>query len=100
MNLQSFATLASVTTSAIIIPAGYVEALERGIVAAIPYAITIETTATAQIEGRMTSGHAWVIIGASATSSEAGVLTVVLPEMRLNCTSHSTGDVDAAILLP
>ena len=100
MNLQSFDTLGSITTSAIIIPAGMVEALERGIVASIPYEITIATTATAQIEGRISAAHGWVIIGASTTVTAGGVLTVVMPEMRLNVTAWTAGDVDAAILLP
>jgi len=100
MNLQNFDTLASVTTSAIIIPDGVAQAVRRGIVAAIPYEITIETTATAQIEGRISAAHDWIIIGASVTASAAGILSVVLPEMRLNCTAWTAGDVDASILLP
>jgi hypothetical protein len=100
MALESFATVASATQSAVIQPFGVQEAVTRGIANAIPYQITIGTTATAQIEGRMSADHAWFIIGASTTSTEAGVLTVVMPEMRVNVTAHTSGDVDAAILLP
>jgi len=100
MRLETFDTLGSITTSGIIIPAGVVEALERGIIASIPYAIVIATTATAQIEGRISAAYPWVIIGASVTADAAGVLTVCLPEMRLNCTAWTSGNVDAGILLP
>jgi hypothetical protein len=99
MNLQNFDTLGSITTSAIIIPTGVVEALERGIIDKIPYEITIATTATAQIEGRISSAHGWVIIGASTTATEGGVLQAY-PEMRLNVTAWTAGDVDASVLLP
>jgi hypothetical protein len=100
MNIQNFDTLSAISVSTVEIPAGYVEALERGIVAALPYQITIETTATAQIEGRISAAHEWVIIGASVTGTAAGLLSVAMPEMRLNCTAWTAGDVDAAILLP
>ena len=100
MKIVNFATVASVAASAVIEPYGSVEAFRLGLADDIPYQITIETTATAQIEGRMSSAHAWIIIGASVTASAAGILTVVMPEMRLNVTAWTAGDVDAAILLP
>ena len=100
MNLQNFATLASVAGSAVLTPNGVNAAIKLGIANAIPYQITIETTATAQIEGRISAAHDWVIIGASVTASAAGILTVVMPEMRLNCTAWTAGDVDGSFLLP
>lgn len=100
MSLESFATVAAVASSAVIQPDGVVEALTRGFPDKIPYEITIAGTATAQIEGRISADHGWVIIGASTASTAGGLLTVVMPEMRLTATVWSSGDVDAAILLP